>query len=179
MHLDIIAAAQLSDEDARALKALNEAVYPPKPGAQAEPAAPQRWAHPQWRIMIRDADQQIVSHVGVLLRKCLCDGEDILIGGIRGVETHPAQRRKGYAGAGIWRAIEFMQNDLRVDMALLFCGPRMVSYYRRFGFSNFAGDTFVQRDGEKTLMPRSEVMVRPAAKPVPQYVALDLCGLPW
>ena len=129
--------------------------------------------------MIRDENQQLVSHVGVLTRLGLCEGEEILIGGIGGVETHPAQRRQGFAGAGLRRAIEFIQNDLRVDMALLFCGPRMLSYYKRFGFSNFAGDTYVLRDGENILVPRSEVMVRPALKPLPRCAALDLCGLPW
>lgn len=178
MHLDIIAAAQLSDEDARALKALNEAVYPPKPGADKAPA-PQRWAHPQWRIMIHDAERQLVSHVGVLTRKCLCDGAEILIGGIRGVETHPAQRRQGYAGAGLRRAIEFLRNELRVDLALLFCEAHMVTYYKRFGFSSFAGDTYVLREGEKILVPRGEVMLRPVAKALPPCMTLDLCGLPW
>ena len=178
MHLDIIATAQLSDEEAQALEALNAAVYPPKPGAD-ETSTRREWADPQWSILIRDADHQLVSHVGVLTRLCLCDGENVLIGGIGGVETHPSQRRKGYAGAGVRRATEFLRNERRVDMSLLFCGPRMLSYYKRFGFSNFAGDTLVRQDGAKTLIPRSEVMVLPAMKPLPQCAALDLCGLPW
>jgi len=178
MRLDIIAASQLSEAEARALQALDAAVYPPNPGAQ-EATEQERWARPQWHILIQDADQRLVSHVGVLTRICLCDGDEILIGGIGGVMTHPAQRRKGYAGAGVRRATEFLQKEMRVDLSLLFCGPRTLNYYKRLGFSNFAGDTFALRDGKRILFPRSEVMVRPAMKALPQCAALDLCGLPW
>lgn len=178
MRLDIIATEQLSDEQSLELRALSEAVYPPKPQVD-ESASAKKWEQPQWRIMIRDDDQQLVSHIGVLSRTCLCDSKEILIGGIGGVETHPSKRRRGYAGVGLRRAIEFMQSDLRVDMALLFCGPKMLIYYGRFGFINFVGDTYVRQDSEQILVPRSEVMVRPALKPLPQCAVLDLCGLPW
>ena len=60
------------------------------------------------------------SHVGVLTRICLCDGDEILIGGVGGVMTQPSERRKGFAGAGVRRATEFLQNELRVEMSLLF-----------------------------------------------------------
>lgn len=129
--------------------------------------------------MIRDDEDRLVSHVGVLTRRGLCNGAEILIGGLGGVMTHPAQRRKGYAAAGVARASEFLQDELRVDMALLFCGPRMLRYYERFGFSNFAGDAFVQRAGKRVLIPRGEVMVKPVGKALPQCAALNLRGRPW
>ncbi len=178
MRLDIIETAQLSAAEAGALRALTMAVYPPTPRADNAPAR-REWAPTHWSIMIRDLDEQLVSHVGVLTRLCLCDGDAILIGGIGSVKTHPAQRRKGYAGAGLRRAIEFLQGEMAVDIALLFCGPHMRSYYQRFGFTSFAGDTLVRRDGAKILFPRDEIMVMPAMKPLPQCAVLDLCGLPW
>ena len=178
MRLEIIATARLSAEDAGALRALNAAVYPPTPRAD-KATSRQEWAAPQWSVMIRDAQRQLVSHVGVLTRLGLCDGKELLIGGIGGVQTHPAQRRKGFAGAGIVRAIEFLQEELAVEMLLLFCGPSMLRYYQRFGFCSFAGDTFVRREGAQILFPRSEVMVKPALKAVPGCAQLDLCGLPW
>ncbi len=178
MRLDIIASERLSDEDAAALRALDRAVYPPRPRAETAPP-PQKWAHPQWRVMIRNADQQLVSHVGVLTRLGLCDDKAVMIGGIGAVQTHPAQRRKGYATAGLRRAIEFLQEELTVELLLLFCGPRMLRYYRRFGFATFAGDTYVWQDGAKRLFPRSEVMVKAAKKAVPPCAQLDLRGLPW
>ncbi|MCY4536979.1 MAG: GNAT family N-acetyltransferase [Chloroflexi bacterium] len=176
MHLDIKTAAQLSDDETEALRALNAAVYPPAPRAEK---STRKWAHPQWSVMIRDADQQLVSHVGVLTRLCLCDDREILIGGIGGVMTEPSQRGKGYAGAGMGRATDFLRGEKAVDISLLFCAPRMRSYYQRFGFSSFAGDTLVRQDGAKILVPRDEVMVMPAVKALPQCAALDLCGLPW
>ena len=178
MRLEIIAAAQLSDNDAEALEALHTAVYPPKPGAPSV-WAQREWALPQWHIMIRDVNGRLSSHVGAVTRLCLCDSEEIPIGGIGGVMTHPSQRGNGYAGAGIKRVIEFLRLDRQVDMTLLFCAPRLRRFYRRFGFSSFAADTYVRQNGAKTMFPRDEIMVMPARKPVPQCAALDLCGLPW
>ncbi len=178
MRLDIIAAAHLSDKEMDALEALHAAVYPPKPRAESA-APPQEWALPQWHFIMRDANGQLISHVGAITRLCLCDQEEIPIGGIGGVMTHPSQRGKGYAGAGIRRMIEFLRQDRQVDMTLLFCAPRLRSFYRRFGFRSFAADSYVRQNGEKTMFPRDEIMVMPARKPVPQCSALDLCGLPW
>lgn len=178
MHVELVEATKMSDAEAGALRALTAAVYPPKPRADAGPAR-QEWAPPQWSIMIRDLDQQLVAHVGVLTRLGLCDDEAILIGGIGGVKTHPSQRRKGYAGAGLRRAIEFLQEEAAVDISLLFCGPRLRGYYQRFGFGAFAGETLARRDGATVLFPRDEIMVMPVVKPMPPCAVLDLCGLPW
>ncbi len=178
MRLDIIETARLSDETVEALRALHAAVYPPTPRADNAPSR-QEWAPPQWSVMIRDLDQQLVSHVGVLTRLGLCDDKAILIGGIGGVKTHPSQRGKGYTGAGLRRAIEFLQGEMAVDMSLLFCGPRMRGYYQRFGFGSFLGDTLARQDGAKILFPRDEVMAKPAVESLPKCAALDLCGLPW
>ena len=178
MRVDIVAATQLSDADSQALDDLDAAVYPNRTPEQ-EARDRQNWAVPQWHILISDGQGQLVSHVGLVTRLCGCDGAEILIGGIGGVMTHPAQRRKGYAGAGLRQAIQVLEDDMRVDLSLLFCGPQMVRYYERFGFSNYAGDTFVRRGGKSVLFPRNEVMVRPALKPLPPGAALDLRGLPW
>ena len=178
IRVDVVAAAELSDEDARALEALDAAVHPPKPRAQ-KAASQREWARPQWHIMIRDLDDQLVSHVGAVTRHCLCDNKEILVGGLGDVMTLPSRRRKGYAGAGIRRATEFLRQDLQVDMSLLFCAPRLRSYYRRFGFRSFAGDIMVRQHGAETLFPRDEIMVMPGRKPLPECALLDLCGLPW
>lgn len=178
MQLDIIAAAQLSNNEAEALEALHAEVYPPKPRAKRAPPS-REWALPQWHIMIRDGNGQLVSHVGAVTRLCLCDGKEIPLGGIGGVMTHPAQRGKGYASVGIRRVIEFLRLDRQVNMSLLFCAPRLRSFYRRFGFRDFCAVTYVRQFGARTLFPPDEIMVKPARKSLPQCAALDLCGLPW
>ena len=93
MQLEIKATAQLNDDEAGALKALSAAVYPPKPDA-AKNASPIKWARPQWSILLRDVDSQLVSYVGALTRLGLCDNQEILIGGIGGVKTHPGAARQ-------------------------------------------------------------------------------------
>ena len=178
MQLDFKATAQLNDDEAEALRALNAAVDPPQPDA-AHVSSRIGWAPLEWSILIRDEDNQLVSYVGALTRLGLCDGEQVLIGGIGGVETHPAQRRKGYAAAGVRRATDFLRQELEVDISLLVCGTDLLCFYQRFGFSAFAGDAFVQQYGEKTMYTSSNVMVMPGKKAVPPCKVLDLCGLPW
>ncbi len=178
MQLEIKATAQLNDDEAGALKALSAAVYPPKPDA-AKNASPIKWARPQWSILLRDVDSQLVSYVGALTRLGLCDNQEILIGGIGGVKTHPAQRGKGYAKAGIQRATDFLRRELGVDFSLLVCRADLLTYYQRLGWSAFAGDTLVQQNGLKSIFTWNEVMVIPAGKALPSCRVLDLCGPPW
>ncbi len=178
MRLEIVESSQLSDEKARALKALSAAVYPPKPGA-AKNTSPIEWAPPQWSILLWNVDSKLVSYVGALTRRGKCDNQETLIGGIGGVKTHPTQRGKGYAKAGIQRATDFLRREMGVDFSLLVCRANLMTYYQRLGWTAFAGDTLVRQKGLKTKFTWNEVMVRPAIKALPQCAALDLCGLPW
>ncbi len=178
MRLEIKAATQLNDDETDALRALSLAAYPPKPSAAKNPS-PIKWARPQWRILIREAEDQLVSHVGVLTRPGLGDDSEFLIGGIGGVMTHPTQRGRGYASAGIQRATDFLRRELGVDFSLLVCRAELMPYYQRLGWSAFAGDTLVRQDGAPAIFTFNEVMVRAAAKAEPQCATLDLCGLPW
>ena len=178
MQWEIKATVQLNDDEAGALRALSAAVYPPEPGA-AEKPSPIKWARPQWSLLLRDVDAQLVSYVGALTRLGLCDDQEILIGGIGGVKTHPAQRGKGYAEAGIRRATDFLRRELGVDFSLLVCRADLLTYYQRLGWSAFAGDTFVRQDGLKTIFTWNEVMLLPAGKALPPCQVLDLRGLPW
>jgi predicted GNAT family N-acyltransferase len=178
MRLEIKATAQLNDDETHALKALSVAVYPPKPGAAKNPS-PIKWARPQWRILIRDAEDQLVSHVGVLTRLGAGDDIEFLIGGIGGVMTHPAQRGRGYASAGIQRATDFLRREMGVDFSLLVCRADLMAYYQRLGWSAFAGDTLVRQNSIKSIFTWNEVMVIAAAQALPSCRVLDLCGLPW
>ena len=178
MHMEIKATAQLNDDETGALKALSAAVYPPKPGAAKNPS-PIKWARPQWSVLLRNADSQLVSYVGALTRLGLCDNQECLIGGIGGVKTHPTQRGKGYANVGIKQATDFLRRELGVDFSLLVCRADLMTYYQGLGWSAFAGDTLVRQNGSKTIFTWNKVMVKPAAKAEPQCAMLDLCGLPW
>ena len=95
------------------------------------------------------------------------------------MKTHPQQRGKGYAGAAIRRATEFLCRARHVDFLLLFCREELLTYYNRFGFSLFARDTLVMQDGVKTIFTWNETMVMPGVKALPKCKALDLRGLPW
>ncbi len=178
MQWEIKATARLNEDETAALKALSAAVYPPKPGAPKNPS-PIKWARPQWSILLWDVDSQLVSYVGALTRLGFCDNQEILIGGIGGVKTHPAQRGKGYAKAGIQRATDFLRRELGVDFSLLVCRAALMTYYQRLGWSAFAGDALVRQNGEKTIFTWNEVMLIPARKALPACRVLDLCGLPW
>lgn len=178
MYIDLKAAAEMSAAETEQLRALTAVVYPPAPDAEPAPA-PRQWAAPQWHFLLRNNERDLVSHVGVLTRQVFCDDSQMLIGGIGGVQTHPEWRGKGYAGAGLRRALEFLQRDLALDLSLLFCGPHMRAYYQGFGFQLFAGATYVWQDGAKYLFPPGEVMLRSAGQAWSRCAQLDLRGLPW
>src|SRR5262245_66613823 len=91
--------ADLSDDGRADLAALERAVYPPEesatwPGRQLE------WAAPESGVFLRTADGGLVSFVGIHVRSALHDGRPVQVGGIGGVETHPAARRPGMVDLG-------------------------------------------------------------------------------
>lgn len=166
----------LSADDRASIRALSQAVYPPEavkdwPGRHIE------WAKPGWCVRVH-ADGTLVSHVGVVIRDGTHDGLPRRIGGIGGVMTHPAARRKGYADAGIKRAIEFFCEEA-ADFGLLVCEDRLREYYGRQGWRDFGGELLVRQRGERTAFVFNRVMTLAVRVDAPISGTIDLCGPPW
>lgn len=177
MHIEITSAADVPPATREALRALSAAVYPPEVVATL-PGIALAWARPQRSILVWD-DERLVAHVGVVVREAVLDGQNIHIGGIGGVMTHPTAQGKGYASAAMRRAEGFFTSDPAIAFALLCCPPSRVSFYERLGWRGFSGRLLVEQPGGAIEFTVNAVLVRAVHHPAPSVGTLDLCGLPW
>jgi ribosomal protein S18 acetylase RimI-like enzyme len=176
MTLDRI--ADFSDADREGLRALSAAVYPPQevadwPGRRIE------WATAEWGVRIRDVEGAVLSYVGIALRRAQLDGRPVHVGGIGGVKTHPAARRRGLAERGMQRAIEFFREQPDVAFALLVCAPHLLPYYGRLGWREFTGRLLVRQRGATEAFTFNRVMTYGVQGPAPVSGTIDLLGPPW
>lgn len=174
MNITFGRVADLSDAEKAEIRAVSEAVYPPDAGAG--PSKSVEWARPERCVRVH-ADE-LVSCVGVVIRDGTWEDRPVRIGGIGGVMTHPAARRKGYAEAGIQRAVEVFRDE-GVAFGLLVCKPHLLDYYGRLGWRAFDGVLLVRQQGESTTFVFNRVMTLAVGAAAPVSGTIDLCGLPW
>jgi aminoglycoside 2'-N-acetyltransferase I len=180
MTIEIAEADALSDDVLAELRALSRAVYPPDVPA-TDPGRQITWVSPQRRILVRDDEGRLVSHVGILTRVGMHNEQTVRIGGIGGVLTHPSARGQGYASAGIQKAVAVLTKNNGVDFVLLVCLPPLVPFYARLGWRQFPGSLLVRQPGANGAVPFTvnEPMVISATEQEPEAGTIDLCGYPW
>jgi lactoylglutathione lyase len=170
--------ADVTDAVRAELGALSRAVYPPDVAA-AWPGRDLEWSAPEWGVFVRAGDGALVSFVGIVLRAALCDGLAVRVGGIGGVKTHPAARRKGFAGRAIGSAVEFFREQSDVAFGLLVCEPHLLGYYGRLDWQEFSGRLLVRQHGESAEFTFNRVMTLGVRSGGPTAGTIDLCGPPW
>ncbi len=178
MRIDTTPVADLTPADHAELRALTAAVYTPDVIA-ALPETRVTWAATTWSIRVRDDDDRLVSHVGMLTRAVEVDGMPTMIGGIGGVKTHPDARGRGYAAAAIRAATTFFTDDLGVAFALLVCLPPTIPYYEQLGWQRFHGTLLIAQPGGTIPFTTNLPMVLPARAATPLDGTINLCGYPW
>jgi len=169
--------ADLSEADREAVRALSLAVYPPEQVADW-PGRHLEWAAPAWCVRVRDGEGALVCYVGAHLREAECDGRAVRVGGVGGVKTHPAARRRGFAALAIRRAAEFF-GEQGAGFALLVCEPRLIRYYSRLGWREFTGRLVVRQRGAPADFTFNRVMVLGIGSAPPSAGTIDLLGPPW
>ena len=182
MQIEIRPKDRLTEDQQQALKGLSRAVYPPDAVATTAASAskPQiQWAPTTWSVLIWGDQANLVSYVGALTRQAKYNDKAVLLGGIGSVKTHPKARGRGYAGAGIVRASEFLRGKCEVAFSLLVCREELLVYYQRFGWQHFTGDVFVEQPSGRTKFTFNEPMVLSGGEEAPLNGVLDLCGMPW
>ena len=177
MKIEFVASDQLTDTQKESLKQLRTAVYPTAMlatliGKQVT------WMSPQWSILVWDGDE-LVSRVGLVVREIISNGEPKVIGGIGGVLTHPERQDKGHATETMREAVRLFNQDLKVAYGLLFCGSRLIEFYKRLQWKPFEGQVFVQQLRGKIEFSANNAMVLDVKEQAPLNGLLDLNGLPW
>jgi GNAT superfamily N-acetyltransferase len=136
-----------------------------------------QWSLTDWNVLAYVGDV-LVSNVEILTRVITVAGDALRIGGIGGVATLPAYRRRGYASQAMHRAADFMRDNLGLEFALLVCGPERQPLYASLGWQTVSGPMFFDQPGGKQQF-NDVVMIRTlTGKPWPAG-PIDLMGLPW
>jgi aminoglycoside 2'-N-acetyltransferase I len=177
MPIRVHNAAELTADETAALGELRLAVYPPEfmatwPGRSIE------WDKPQWRAIVWDEHGRARCHVGIFLRQGAVDGKSVKIGGIGGVMTHPAARRKGFASVAVDQSIEFLRRQ-QADFALLVCDPKLVAFYQQLGWRKHDGKLMVKQQNTSVEFTFNLPMVHEVSTDGPTAGVIDLCGPPW
>jgi aminoglycoside 2'-N-acetyltransferase I len=167
----------LAGADRDALRDLTQIVYPPElwagwPGYRIE------WAAHEWCVRVWD-EGRLASHVGIVLRHATLDGQAVRVGGIGGVKTHPACRKRGLATSALRRAAEFFHEQPDVAFAVLVCEPHLLNYYSSLGWKEFGGTLLVRQHGTKCEFTFLRVMMLGVRSEAPTGGTIDLGGPPW
>jgi aminoglycoside 2'-N-acetyltransferase I len=156
---------------------LFDAVWPP------EVYATFSWAHvvcanAEQRVLVWNAMNELVCHVGVYLRQAKWADREVRIGGIGGVITREDARKQGHASTAIRLAVAEMRDAGGADFALLVCEPHNFAFYCGLGWRQFRGDLFCEQPGGRVRFDAMTPFVFDL-RLAPQGGAIDLCGLPW
>lgn len=77
----------------------------------------------------------LFSHAAAVTRSVECNSQSYSCGGLSGVLTYPAFRKRGYASQVVQAATEYL-NTAAFDVALLWTTPEKESFYGRFGWEH-------------------------------------------
>jgi predicted acetyltransferase len=136
-----------------------------------------QWRLKDWHFLVY-ADEQLVSHVGIVKHVVTVGEQPVTVGGIGGVVTVPAAQGKGYASTALQAATKFMREELMVDFGMLFCLARMIPFYQRFGWQEVQEPVIIDQPSEKMPSPLM-VMVLPCRKQTWPAGTVKLESLPW
>lgn len=166
-----------ADEAWAEVQALHRSVWTP------EKLAASAWrdivsAEACQRVLIRDADGWLVSHIGIYMREAKWGERSVRIGGIGGVCTKDDCRRQGFARAGMACAASYMKDQLAADFGLLFCNKQNYRFYENCGWSRFSGTVCVEQPAGRIAFNISAPYIL-GLKMQPAGGVLDLHGFPW
>ena len=178
MKIEFAAADQLSGKQKESLKQLRAIVYPAAALATLI-GKDVTLASPQWSVLVWD-EGELVSRVGLILREIISNGETKSIGGIGGVLTNPDRQSKGYASDALREAVRLFDEEFKVAYALLFCGSRLIEFYKRLDWKPFEGTVYVEQPRKGRIeFSANNAMVLDVKEQAPLNGTLDLKGLPW
>jgi predicted acetyltransferase len=137
------------------------------------------WSPQQWSVIAWNASGEAVCYVGIILREAWWNERTVKVGGIGGVKTHPAWRKRKLASTAIQRALDFFRDQRDVDFGLLVCEPSLIEFYERLGWQRFPG----------VLMVTQKQATVPFTFNLPMTISfrlqesldgtIDLLGPPW
>ena len=165
------------DASWEAAEALFDAVWPPHV-LEKLPSGDVAFAHADLRVFVRAESGDVVCHVGIFRREVTWNGRKMRAGGIGGVATREAFRRRGYAGIALDAAMQTMKDEGSIDFALLFCEPHNAPFYQGRGWKPFDGEIYAEQPAGRVRFEAIAPYVY-RIRHAPQQGVIDLRGLPW
>jgi predicted GNAT family N-acyltransferase len=170
MKIELKAESQLSESERLGLARLSAEAFPPD-GEDTQ------WAQSDWHVLVWEGEE-IVSHVEIVERTASVGGWPVRLGGIGGVSTLKAWRKRGLAEAALKVAVNTLRDPLGVDFGLLVCSEGMIPYYSKFGWKSIGGPMWIDQPKGRVLY-KSPIMVLAVCKDEWPDGEIDLCGRPW
>jgi len=136
-----------------------------------------QWRPKDWHFLVY-ANDQLLSHVGVVKHVVAVGEWQVTVGGIGGVVTVPAAQGRGYASLALQEATKFLCEELKVEFGMLFCLARMIPFYQRFGWQEVQEPVIIDQPSEKILSPLV-VMVLPCLSQTWPAGTVKLESWPW
>lgn len=161
--------SQFSEPERTSLERLYAEAFPPNEIA---------WAKTDLHVLVVEAEE-VISNVEIFERQVTVGGKPVHLGGIGGVATLKAWRRRGLAEAAIKAAQAYLRDPLAVDFGLLICGETMIPYYARFGWKLIARQMWIEQPQGRVLYHDAPTMILPVCQTDWPVGEIDLCGLPW
>ena len=169
MKIELKADNELTASERLGLEHLSAEAFPPDGTDTA-------WAQNDWHVLVWEGDE-IVSHVEIVERTALVGGAPMRLGGIGGVSTLKAWRKRGLAETAMKVAMGHLHQPMAVDFGLLICGDALIPYYGKFGWNLIAEQMWIDQPKGRVLF-KAHVMVLPVRKTEWPQGEIDLCGRP-
>jgi predicted GNAT family N-acyltransferase len=188
MKIELKAESDLNEAERLGLERLSAEAFPPD-------GTDTKWAKNNWHVLVWEADE-IVSQVEIIDRvakvgresvpatgphvccTAQCRQVQVRLGGIGGVSTLKAWRKRGLAEAALKVAMDYIRQPMAVDFGLLICGDALIPYYGKFGWKLVAEEMWIDQPKGKVLF-KAHIMVLPVCKQEWPEGEIDLCGRPW
>lgn len=124
-HITIDRAADLPAEELAAIHRWLIEVF--------EPGEDELYRHTDAYVRVWHGDQW-VSLVEIVEVTITVGGQPLRIGGIGGVSTFAAFRRRGYSSAALREAARYLFDVLGAEFGVLFCDRHRIPFYERLGW---------------------------------------------
>ena len=132
-------------------------------------------------VFVEFDDQQWTSVVELFHHDVRVDDKNLAIGGISGVLTHSDYRGRGLASKLINIALDYSRAQWHIDLALLTCKRKMITYYERLGWKLLDNEIHFLQDSGKTKFDKNLITGMSyhfTDADFPDGI-IDLNGYPW
>jgi aminoglycoside 2'-N-acetyltransferase I len=165
------------DASSQTAEAVFDEVWPPQV-LEKLPWGNVVFAHADLRVFVRAESGDVACHVGIFRREVTWNGRKMRAGGIGGVATPEAFRRRGYASIALDAAMQTLKDEGSIDFALLFCEPHNAPFYQERGWKPFDGEIYAEQPGGRIRFDAIAPYIHDLRR-APRRGTIDLCGPPW